>query len=159
VWWQLDQATLESAFANRQDALDGFLGAAYALHTVALLGVMAEARDLQKAVGSGDAAFFATQDQRGRGQWRNADGKVEDPERAAAFNPTVYLYDNFPGGIGLSEPLFRRAAELIAQGRDLVAGCSCSVGCPACVGPVLPGDETGERSARRLALTVLDLLA
>ena len=40
VWWQLEQATLESAFANRQDALDGFLGAAYALHTVASLGVM-----------------------------------------------------------------------------------------------------------------------
>jgi DEAD/DEAH box helicase domain-containing protein len=159
VWWQLDQATLESAFANRQDALDGFLGAAYALHTVASLSVMAEARDLQKAVGSGDAAFFATQDQRGRGQWRNAEGKVEDPEQASTFNPTVYLYDNFPGGIGLSEPLFRRAAELIAKSRDLVEGCSCSVGCPACVGPVLVGDETGGHSARRLALAVLDLLA
>jgi len=174
VWWQLDQATLESAFANRQDALDGFLGAAYALHTVASLSVMAEARDLQKAVGSGDAAFFATQDQRGRGQWRNAEGKVEDPEqtpgrspsdaeamdgRERPFNPTVYLYDNFPGGIGLSEPLFRRAAELIAKARDLVGGCSCTVGCPACVGPVLAGDESGERSTRRLAMTVLDLLA
>ncbi|HET7779481.1 MAG TPA: Zn-binding domain-containing protein, partial [Rudaea sp.] len=159
VWWQLEQGTLESAFASRQDALDGFLGAAYALHTVASLSVMAEARDLQKAVGSGDAAFFATQDQLGRGQWRNAEGKVEDPEQTVAFNPTVYLYDNFPGGIGLSEPLFRRAAELIAKSRDLVSGCSCSVGCPACVGPVLAGDETGARSARCLALAVLDLLA
>jgi len=126
---------------------------------VASVCFITEARDLQKAVGSGDAAFFATQDQRGRGQWRNAEGKVEDPERAAAFNPTVYLYDNYPGGIGLSEPLFRRAAELIAKSRDLVAGCSCSVGCPACVGPVLAGDETGARSARCLALAVLDLLA
>jgi DEAD/DEAH box helicase domain-containing protein len=175
VWWQLEQATLESAFASRQDALDGFLGAAYALHTVASLSVMAEARDLQKAVGSGDAAFFATQDQRGRGQWRNAEGKVEDPDGAMgrspsaaeamdgrerpAFNPTVYLYDNYPGGIGLSEPLFRRETELIAQARDLVHACSCAVGCPACVGPVLASDEASARSAKCLALTVLGLLA
>jgi DEAD/DEAH box helicase domain-containing protein len=159
VWWQLEHAALARAFANRQDALDGFLGAAYALHTVASIYVMADARDLQKAVGSGDAAFFATRDRHGRGQWRNAQGAVEDPERAAAFTPTVYLYDNFPGGIGLSEPLFRRGAELVAGARELVAACSCSVGCPACVGPVLAADETSERSAKRLALDVLDLLA
>ena len=157
VWWQLGQDALEAAFATRQDALDGFLGAAYALHTVASLNVMAEARDLQKAVGSGDAAFFATQDQRGRGQWRNSEGKIEDPECAATFNPTVYLYDNFPGGIGLSEPLFRRAAELVAGAGDLVSACSCCVGCPACVGPVLASDESAQRSAKALALVVLDL--
>ena len=96
---------------------------------------------------------------RGRGQWRNAQGKVEDPEQSNSFNPTVYLYDNYPGGIGLSEPLFRRASNLIAKARDLVEGCDCSVGCPACVGPVLAGDESEGRSARDLALTVLDLLA
>ena len=159
VWWQLVQTVLEAAFPNRQDALDGFLGAAYALHTVASLSVMADARDLQNAVGSGDAAFFATQDQRGRGQWRNAEGKIEDCERAADFNPTVYLYDNYPGGIGLSEPLFRRAAELVAGALDLVRGCSCSVGCPACVGPVLASDESAQRSGKLLAVIVLDLFA
>ena len=35
VWWQLPQAALGKAFASKQDALDGFLGAAYALHVVA----------------------------------------------------------------------------------------------------------------------------
>lgn len=159
IWWQLDQATLERAFANRQDALDGFLGAAYAIHTAATVSVMADARDLQKAVGSGDAAFFATQDQRGRGQWRNGDGQLEDPARAAAFNPTVYLYDNYPGGIGLSEPLFRRAKELVAGAASLVRACECMVGCPACVGPVLAADEIAERSAKALALDVLELLS
>ncbi|QBB70142.1 DEAD/DEAH box helicase [Pseudolysobacter antarcticus] len=157
VWWQLDQPTLDGAFASRQDALDGFLGAAYALHTVASLAVMAEARDLQQSVGSGEAAYFATTDQRGRGQWRDAEGKPKNPDTAAAFLPTVYLYDNYPGGIGLSEPLFRRAAELIAKASELVRSCSCTVGCPACVGPVLASDESTGRSAKILAATVLDL--
>jgi len=159
IWWQLDQKTLDGAFANRQDALDGFLGAAYAVHTAASVAVMADARDLQKAVGSGDAAFFATQDQRGRGQWRNTDGKPESPERDSAFNPTVYLYDNHPGGIGLSEPLFRRAPDLVAGATSLVRSCECKFGCPACVGPVLAADETAQRSAKALALNVLELLS
>ena len=159
VWWQLDQPTLDGAFASRQDALDGFLGAAYALHTVASLAVMAEARDLQKSVGSGDAAYFATTDRRGRGQWRDAEGLPKNPDAAAAFLPTVYLYDNYPGGIGLSEPLFRRASQLVTAAIDLVRGCSCTVGCPACVGPALASDESNSRSAKVLATTVLDLFA
>lgn len=159
LWWQLDQTTLEAAFASRQDALDGFLGAAYALHTVAQVGAMADARDLRKAVGSGDAAFFATQDQHGRGQWRDADGRPRDLDRVASFNPTVFLYDNYPGGIGLSEPLYQRAAMLVAHARELVERCACSVGCPACVGPSLAHDEASGRSAKALARAVLDIFA
>ena len=53
------------------------------------------------------------------------------------FVPTVYLYDNFPGGVGLSEPLWQRQAELVQRARELVDRCDCVAGCPACVGPVL----------------------
>lgn len=60
VWWQLDQRTLQQAFDERQQALDDFLGAAYALHIVATMAVMAEARDLQKSLGSGDGAWFVS---------------------------------------------------------------------------------------------------
>src|SRR5690606_29548421 len=77
VWWQLPQATLLAWFASRQDALDGFLGAGYALHVVATVAVMADARDLQKAVGNGDGAWFATADAKGRGQLRGVEGPVE----------------------------------------------------------------------------------
>src|SRR3546814_2327653 len=71
AWWQLPQAVLLHAFASKQDALDGFLGAAHALHVVATVAVMADARDLQKSVGNGDGAWFATQDGDGRGRARD----------------------------------------------------------------------------------------
>src|SRR5690606_15547532 len=82
-WWQLPQHVLEARFASRQAALDGFLSAAYALHLVARVSVMAEGRDLQKAVGGGDGAWFATADQGGRGQLRSgASGEaLADPTR------------------------------------------------------------------------------
>jgi DEAD/DEAH box helicase domain-containing protein len=145
---------LEAAFVSRQAALDGFLGAAYALHVVASVAVMAEARDLQKAVGSGDGAWFVAADARGRGALRGE----EDPLVAERFVPTVYLYDNYPGGVGLSEPLWRRQAELVSRAHELVSSCACRGGCPACVGPVLAGDEEAEVTPRSLALRVLSLL-
>jgi DEAD/DEAH box helicase domain-containing protein len=158
VWWQLPQQALDEAFTSRQSALDGFLGAAYALHIVATVAVMAEARDLQKAVGSGDGEWFAVADSRGRGQLRVQDGSVAEPERTSMFTPTVFLYDNFPGGVGLSEPLWRRQAELLARAQELIAQCDCTAGCPACVGPILAANENASESPRALAARVIELL-
>lgn len=162
VWWQLPPEVLEAAFPSKQAALDGFLGAASALHLVATVAVMAEGRDLQKAVGSGDGAWFATTDGKGRGQWRSTDAgdaasaSDRDGER---FVPTVYLYDNHPGGVGLSEPLFHRRAELVGLAQELVFGCDCKAGCPGCVGPVLAADEDAETTPKALAAQVLALLS
>ncbi len=165
VWWQLPHATLLRAFASRQDALDGFLGAAYALHVVATVAVMADARDLQKAVGNGDGAWFAVGDQTGRGSIKGIEGQQLPLEEAGAvelqqFVPTVYLYDNFPGGVGLSEPLWSRANDIVQRALELVERCDCRSGCPACVGPVLAVDEARDgETAKTLALQVLGLLA
>jgi DEAD/DEAH box helicase domain-containing protein len=158
VWWQLPQARLEALFDSRQDALDGFLGAAHALHLVATVAVMAEARDLQKSVGSGDGAWIAHGDARGRGQLR-ALGEGARHLDDARFEPTVFLYDNFPGGVGLSEPLYLRQAELLVQARGLVEACDCRAGCPACIGPALAADEARTRTPRDLARIVLRALA
>lgn len=159
VWWQLPQAALGKAFASRQDALDGFLAASHALHVVATVAVMADARDLQKAVGNGDGAWFALADQSGRGQLRGVEGAEGAASLEQAFVPTVYLYDNFPGGVGLSEPLWQRQGELVQRAGELVQRCDCKAGCPACVGPVLAAHEEGNGAwPKTLALKVLALL-
>ncbi|MEO7072724.1 MAG: Zn-binding domain-containing protein, partial [Rhodanobacter sp.] len=159
VWWQLPQSALDAAFADRQQALDGFLGAACALHLVATVAVMAEQRDLQKSVGSGDGAWFASADQRGRGQLRSGgDGQATTLAMDAPFTPTVYLYDAFPGGVGLSAPLYARGAELLAHALSLVEHCDCRSGCPACVGPILAADEDAQRTPKALATRVLAML-
>ncbi len=159
VWWQLSQTALESAFDSRQHALDGFLGAAYCLHIVATVAVMAESRDLQKSVGSGDGAWFLSTDITGRGQIRGSDGQPTELAADAPFTPTVYLYDAFPGGIGLSEPLFQRREDLVTQSMSLIERCACHSGCPACVGPILANDETAEHTPKALARQVLALWA
>ena len=66
----------------------------------------------------------------------------------------VFVYDNYPGGIGFSEPLFRMHHELLEGTRRLIAECSCENGCPGCVGPV---GNTGAL-AKVAALRILDLV-
>jgi DEAD/DEAH box helicase domain-containing protein len=117
---------------------------------------MCESRDLGKAVGSGDNDWSAQVSGKGRGELRGPSGEVLDAGAMAEFAPAVYLYDNYPGGIGLSRPLFERRDELIAAAAGLVAGCRCGSGCPACVGPILASDE--QRSPKGSALRVLALL-
>ena len=77
------------------------------------------------------------------------------PSGLTAWAPNLYLYDAFPGGAGLSAPLFRLAERLIHQTCELIEGCGCEAGCPACVGPV---GEIGERG-KQVALDILRNLA
>ena len=57
--------------------------------------------------------------------------------------PTITFYDSVPEGIGLSGRLYELHDELLRGGLDLVRGCPCSDGCPACIGPVgVDGGET-----------------
>ena len=159
AWWQLPQRILEKRFDSRQQALDGFLGAAYALHLVAMVSVMAEGRDLQKAVGSGDGAWFVSADLGGRGQLRSAETGEAAGEEVRGFTPTIFIYDNYPGGVGLSLPLFERRGEMRRHAVEVISGCPCKAGCPACVGPVLASDEDAAGlSPKAAALRVLELL-
>src|SRR5205809_4039272 len=70
------------------------------------------------------------------------------------FEPNLYLYDAYPGGIGFSEPLFRTRMLLVQKTRELIAACPCEQGCPSCVGPA--GDLAPR--AKEAALAILDRL-
>ena len=67
------------------------------------------------------------------------------------FEPNIYLYDKYPGGIGFSEPLFRLSPNLLENTRRLIVNCPCESGCPSCVGPV---GEVGEKG-KEVALAIL----
>ncbi|MGG4145402.1 DEAD/DEAH box helicase [Paenibacillus algorifonticola] len=64
--------------------------------------------------------------------------------------PTIYFYDRYPGGIGLSERLFEVHDELIGQAKSLIRGCTCLSGCPACVGPIEEVGLLGKEQALKL---------
>ena len=80
-----------------------------------------------------------------------------DALHAERFSPTVFLYDNYPGGIGLTQPLYEIRRQVVADARDLIDACGCQFGCPACVGPILASDERRGYSPKQAASQVLEL--
>ena len=158
VWWQVNPETLDAAFPSRQQALDGFLGAGYALHIIAAMRMLSEPRDIGRAVGDGNARWFATVGASGRGQLRDTEGEAMDPAQLQQFTPTLFLYDNYPGGIGLTAPLYESRAAIITDAQQLVSDCECAQGCPSCIGPILASDEVRGYSPKQVALRVLSLL-
>ncbi len=50
--------------------------------------------------------------------------------------PTLYIYDNYQGGIGFAEKIYHSFGELIRMAHEHVSHCKCTSGCPSCIGPL-----------------------
>ncbi len=61
--------------------------------------------------------------------------------------PTFYIYDSYPGGIGLSEKIFECWPELLLKATNHVSNCKCADGCPVCIG----AQEAGYGSKKEVA--------
>ncbi|MCY8868882.1 ATP-dependent helicase MrfA [Bacillus inaquosorum] len=59
--------------------------------------------------------------------------------------PTIFLYDHYPGGIGLAEEVFKRFADINEAAKQLIKQCPCHDGCPSCIGTEIDGIKAKER--------------
>ena len=155
-WLTLDRPLLESLPYTISERQSGMFGLLHALETVATLLLMCDARDLGTAIGERPPAPDADEivvlseakDLRAnaRNPWMSGEKEF--------FEPNLYLFDAYPGGIGFSEPLFRAHELLVHKTRELIRACPCEQGCPSCVGPA--GDLAPR--AKEAALAILDRL-
>jgi len=72
-----------------------------------------------------------------------------------SFEPNLYLYDNYPGGIGQSAALYGLRRRLIEGAASLLASCRCQSGCPSSVGPIGKVGERGKEVAGRILSKLL----
>ncbi|PEE77783.1 ATP-dependent helicase [Priestia megaterium] len=77
------------------------------------------------------------------------------PQIKAVHNeqPTIFLYDRYPGGIGLSDKVYEQMNDVLNQTNQLIVNCSCESGCPSCIGM-----EAQEEYAKSDALVLLQQL-
>ena len=64
--------------------------------------------------------------------------------------PTLFLYDAYPGGVGLADKAYEILPLLWQAAADAVDACPCQAGCPACVGPETESGAGAKAAARRL---------
>ena len=69
--------------------------------------------------------------------------------------PTVFLYDSYPGGIGLSEKAYEMQDLLLEQALQVLEECPCENGCPGCAGPIAEIGLHGKAFARQVLKELL----
>ena len=118
MWW-----TLPDELAARYDSdtlKNGMMGVANLLRIVAPLSLMCAPQDV--------AVVY----------------QVKSP---ITDKPTIILYDNCPGGVGLSHKAYGMQSLLLEQALQIVSDCPCGFGCPSCAGPMGEIGMTGKRTA------------
>ncbi len=122
-WLEFSSGIREKLALSQEELGDGLKGLANILSHVAPVFVMADPSD-----------FIALP-------------KVRSPFTELS---TIYIYERYPGGVGLSQKLFNSLGQLLETARVLISQCGCVNGCPSCVGPVLEIGDKGKKTALRL---------
>jgi DEAD/DEAH box helicase domain-containing protein len=155
-WMTLHRPLLDSLPFSISERQSGMFGLLHAMETVATLLLMCDGRDLGTAIGerppvadSNEATIVCNAT-----ELRGNSSDVWMSGQTEFFEPNLYLYDAYPGGIGFSEPLFRAHDLLIHKSRELIHACPCDAGCPSCIGPA--GDLVPR--SKEAALAILDRL-
>ncbi len=84
-------------------------------------------------------------------------GGISTPYHTHTDGPAVFVYDGYPGGVGLTRRGHERIEELMERTARLIAGCDCEGGCPACVQSPHCGNAN-EPLSKRPAVRLLESL-
>jgi DEAD/DEAH box helicase domain-containing protein len=64
---------------------------------------------------------------------RNDVGGICYPIHPQLEKPAIFIYDGYPGGVGLADHGYEILEELLRKTRDLIRECPCTDGCPSCI--------------------------
>ena len=150
-WLTIPSQIFHSLSFASEEKINGLFGLTYCLHHVSPLFMMCDLRDVGVSVGDNSTGKSVPP--------RDIRQKTSHKENKVIFSdidfePNIFIFDNFPGGIGLSPSLFDLEKELLKQCLKTIAACPCKEGCPSCLGPV---KESGKQ-AKEVALEILRII-
>ncbi|MBD3413062.1 MAG: DEAD/DEAH box helicase [Candidatus Aminicenantes bacterium] len=147
-WVTIPASILKSLSFSAEQKINGLFGLSYCLHHVSPLFMMCDLHDIGVSVGDNSTGKSVPP--------RDIRLKLAKEEKPIDFSqedfePNIFIYDNFPGGIGLSPSLFELDDTLLEYCLKTIQSCPCQEGCPSCVGPTR---ESGA-FAKQVALNIL----
>jgi len=155
-WLTIPRPLLEGLLLSPAEVGNGLLGLAHALRSVASLFLMGDPRDLATYIG--DESLLDRPPER-----PDLDGPSSSSTAGLMaltrpdFQPSLFLFDNYPGGIGLSPRLYQLHQELLQRTLELIEACPCRRGCPSCVGAIHEVGRGGKSSTPSILKAMLGL--
>jgi DEAD/DEAH box helicase domain-containing protein len=85
-------------------------------------------------------------------------GGLSTPRHPDTDAAQIFIYDGFPGGVGIAEKGFELLPELWAATLEVIRGCPCADGCPSCVQSPKCGNNNHPLDKRAAELILQRLL-
>jgi len=116
MWCSFNDEVLQNM--EREEAGEVFLGLSYILRNIAPLYTLSDYADIR--VVFENRSHFTNQ-------------------------PSIFIYDAIPGGVGISERIYHIFGLIAQASKEAIAACTCSHGCPACIGPMITKEGIKEK--------------
>jgi DEAD/DEAH box helicase domain-containing protein len=85
-------------------------------------------------------------------------GGLSTPLHPDTGKPTIFIYDGFEGGIGISETLYSKIKPLWEKTLELIDNCECKEGCPSCIYSPKCGNENKPLDKKAASIILKHLL-
>lgn len=123
MWWEFDDQLFVDPYFQESIIGEGLKGIAYTLNNLIPLYIMCDVNDISVV-----------------------------PMVRAPFShkPTIYVYDKYQGGMGLSKKLYEIETDVLKGVLQHIKNCPCTHGCPSCTGPTLENTLFGKESAVKI---------
>lgn len=84
-------------------------------------------------------------------------GGLSTPRHADTDLTQIFIYDGFPGGVGIAERGFQELPDLWRATYEVIAACPCEAGCPSCIQSPKCGNNNQplDKAAAKLILGML----
>ena len=130
LWWDLAPEIVQACARRGLDFLGGIHAAEHAAIGILPLFAMCDRWDI---------------------------GGLSTPRHPDTDAPQIFIYDGFPGGVGIAEQGFRELPALWRATYDVIANCPCNGGCPSCIQSPKCGNnnEPLDKTAAQLILQML----
>ncbi len=149
-WLTIKKEMIDIIEVGREEKIEAVRGIAFLMRQISATLLMCDVKDLGVSVE--DNVTKTAIHEKG---W-NRQGENINHNSGGSFEPNIYIYDKYPGGIGFSDVLYEKGIELIENIQTVIKKCSCLRGCPSCIGPPIRSEGNHKNAALYIIASLLD---
>ncbi|TES91554.1 MAG: DEAD/DEAH box helicase [Candidatus Cloacimonadota bacterium] len=128
-WFTINRERLKNLGFTDEAIIYGLYGISYIVGNIAPLFLLCSRMDIGVHLGDKEGLWSF------QGDVIKKDRQAIDEIKKRLYLPTIFIYENYPGGVGFAYELFSIHPELLQRALDEIKSCSCNTGCPSCIGP------------------------
>jgi DEAD/DEAH box helicase domain-containing protein len=149
-WLTIKKELLQRIDISSEEKVEAIAGIAYLMRHICAVLLMCDSKDLGVSVQDNTTQTEINVQQ------KKASPLFTEASQFDQFEPNIFIYDNYPNGIGFSETLFEKTDHLLQQIIAAIESCPCERGCPSCVGPPIRSDNHTKNAALLMIKFCLD---